>query len=58
MRILGYQQGIKESDVSAFNEGVEAYHRGDTDDMNPYDDRDPQRDEWEDGWFTTDELEN
>lgn len=38
--------------MSAFDDGVEAYHRGDGTELNPYDDHDAQFDEWEDGWFT------
>ena len=41
--------------MSAFNDGYEAYKRGDDDWMNPYDDNDMRCDECEDGWYTAQE---
>ena len=36
--------------MNAYEEGADAYYRGDDISMNPYDDRDAQFDEWEDGY--------
>jgi hypothetical protein len=40
--------------MSAYEEGRDAQRRGDFPEVNPYDERDAQWDEWEDGWY--DEL--
>lgn len=37
--------------MSAYEEGKEAFHRGEHIDTNPYDDRDAQWDEWDDGYI-------
>jgi hypothetical protein len=37
--------------VSAYEEGQDARGRGDSLELNPYDERDAQWDEWEDGWY-------
>ena len=34
----------------ACDQGYEAYERGDSADMNPFDERDGQHDEWDDGY--------
>lgn len=36
--------------MGAYEEGYEAFHHGDLPEMNPFDDRDAQYDEWEDGY--------
>ena len=38
----------------AYQEGYEAFQRGDFPEMNPYDDRDAQYDEWEEGYRDAD----
>ena len=35
----------------AYDQGSQAYYRGDGPEMNPYDERDSQHDEWDDGWY-------
>ncbi len=42
--------------MDAYDQGTEAYERGDDSDMNPYDEADAQWDLWRDGFF--DALEN
>lgn len=37
--------------MEAFDEGVKSYNAGC--DLNPYDESDTKHDEWDDGWFTT-----
>ncbi|HUU53046.1 MAG TPA: hypothetical protein VMW44_00230 [Candidatus Bathyarchaeia archaeon] len=44
--------------MDAYNEGIESFERGDTVDMNPFDDLDDQYAEWEDGWIYADLLES
>ena len=36
----------------AFCQGFDANRRGDDPELNPFDERDAQWDEWEDGWYT------
>ena len=38
--------------MGAFEEGQDAYQRGDSLDLNPYDESDMQWDEWEDGYVS------
>ena len=40
--------------MSAYEEGQDARKQGNSLELNPYDERDAQWDEWEDGWY--DEL--
>ena len=37
-----------------YEEGYEAFHRGEMPEMNPYDKRDAQHDEWSDGYIHAD----
>lgn len=37
--------------MDAYDKGYNAYENGDTIDDNPFDDHDPQVDEWDDGYF-------
>lgn len=41
--------------MDAFEAGVDARRRGDCVDMNPYDELDAQWDEWDDGWYSSDD---
>ena len=38
--------------MGAFEEGQDAYQRGDDMSLNPYDESDAQFDEWEDGYVS------
>ena len=40
-----------------YHEGYEAFQRGDFPEMNPYDDRDAQHNEWEEGYNNADANE-
>jgi len=44
--------------MGAYEEGREAFYRGDDIDTNPYDDQDAQHDEWEEGYFHADIQES
>lgn len=37
-----------------YQEGYAAYEQGDSIDMNPYDDKDAQHIEWQNGWWSAD----
>ena len=53
----GVQQGGRVI-MGAYNEGYEAFQRGDLPEMNPYDDRDGQYDEWIEGYMHADCYES
>jgi len=36
--------------MGAYEEGYEAFHRDDLPEMNPYDEKDAQHDEWNEGY--------
>ena len=40
--------------MSAYNEGYEAFYRGDSPEMNPYDESDAQHEEWIEGYMHAD----
>ena len=42
---------------SPYEEGEEAYYRGDGIETNPYDNKDGQHEEWEDGWLSAEDQE-
>ena len=42
----------------AYEQGQEAFRRGDTPDMNPFDENDGQHDEWYDGYVDADAQES
>ena len=44
--------------MGAYKEGYEAFTRGDSTEMNPYDDRDGQYDEWLEGYIHADCYES
>ena len=44
--------------MAPYEKGYEAFQRGDFPEMNPYDDRDAQHDEWEEGYNDADANES
>ena len=49
---------IRYNMTDAYREGIDAFERGDYFDMNPFDERDAQHYEWEDGYTYADILES
>jgi len=44
--------------MSPYDEGYEAFYRGDPPEMNPYDERDAQHDQWNQGYEDADCYES
>jgi len=44
--------------MTPYEEGYEAFHRGDLPEMNPFDERDAQYDEWEEGYNDAEDNES
>jgi hypothetical protein len=43
--------------MTPYEEGAEAYRRGDCLDMNPFDFEDGQYEQWQEGWFDEEEKQ-